>query len=73
MDFLIMPPCLKRKMLLRVLIISIPNLQLGIVIFPLPLPVASALLHSATGAVLAFLLSVLPIHCLAMLCAKAQP
>lgn len=50
-----------------------PNLQLEIVVFPLPLlPIASAPLHSATSAVLAFLLPVRPIHCLVTLCAKAQ-
>lgn len=67
-----MPLYLKRKTLLCILIMSMPNLQLGIVIFPLPLPLASALLHSATGAVLAFLLPVLPIHCSAMLGAEAK-
>lgn len=61
MDFLIIPLYLKRKMLLCILIISVPNLQLGIVIFPLPLPIASAPFHSATGAVLAFPLPALSI------------
>lgn len=69
MDFLIMPLYLKRKMLLCILTVSMPNLQVGIVIFPLPLSIADVLLHSTTSAGLAFLL---PVHCLAMLCAKAH-